>query len=75
MIISEKIKKNQKKKIEENKAQYKKDRETAKIFAFSSGDVSKYKFSNGRDILHKKDLLEKAVAIKRFEYFPLCKAN
>ena len=75
MIISEKIKKNQKKKIEENKAQYKKDRETAKIFALSSGDVSKYKFSNGRDILHKKDLLEKAVAIKRFEYFPLCKAN
>ena len=47
--------------IEQNKAQYNLDRQTAKISALSSRNVSKY------------DLLEKAAAIKRFEYSSLGK--
>ena len=56
MIIGEKIKTidNQ---IEQNKAQYNLDRETAKIFALSSGNVSKYEFLTGIYILSQKDLL------------------
>ena len=37
---------------------------TAKISALSSGNVSKYEFLTRKDILSKKDLLEKATAIK-----------
>ena len=72
MIIGEKIKTidNQ---IEQNKAQYNLDRETAKIFALSSGNVSKYEFLTGIYILSQKDLLEKATTMKRLEYFPLDK--
>ena len=47
-------------KIEQNKAQYNLDRQTAKISALSSGDVSKYEFLTGKDVLSEKDLLEKA---------------
>ena len=59
MSISEKIKviKN---KIEPNKAQYVLDRQTAKISALSSGNVSKYEFLTDKDVLPEKDLLEKA---------------
>ena len=59
MSISEKIKviKN---KIEQNKAQYVLDRQTAKISALSSGNVSKYEFLTDKDVLPEKDLLEKA---------------
>ena len=59
MSISEKIKviKN---KIEQNKAQYVLDRQTAKISALSSGNVSKYEFLTDKDVLLEKDLLEKA---------------
>ena len=59
MSISEKIKviKN---KIEQNKAQYILDRQTAKISALSSGNVSKYEFLTDKDVLPEKDLLEKA---------------
>ena len=46
-------------KIEKNKAQYNLDRQTAKISALSSGNVSKYEFLTGKDALPKKDLLEK----------------
>ena len=72
MIIGEKIKTidNQ---IEQNKAQYNLDRETAKIFALSSGNVSKYEFLTGIYILSQKDLLEKATTMKRLEYLPLDK--
>ena len=72
MIIGEKIKTidNQ---IEQNKAQYNLDRETAKIFALSSGNVSKYEFLTGIYILSQKDLLEKATTMKILEYFPLDK--
>ena len=67
MSISEKIKIINNK-IEQNKAQYNLDRQTAKISALSSENVSKYEFLTGKDVLREKELLEKAVAIKRFEY-------
>ena len=56
MSISEKIKviKN---KMEQNKAQYILDRQTAKISALSSGNVSKYEFLTGKDTFPKEDLL------------------
>ena len=60
-------------KILQNKAQYNLDRQTAKISAFSSGNVTKYEYLTGKDVLLEKDLLEKATASKRFEYFPLGK--
>ena len=43
MSISEKIKTIENK-IEQNKAQYNLDRQTAKVSALSSGNVSKYEF-------------------------------
>ena len=48
--------------------QYNLDRKTGEISALSSGNVSKYEFLTGKNVLHEKDLLEKAGAIKRFEY-------
>ena len=59
MTDSEKIK-TINKKIEQNKAQYDLDRQTAKISALSSGNVSKYEFLIGEDVLSEKKLLEKA---------------
>ena len=47
-------------KIEQNKAQYDLDKQTTKISALSSGNISKYESLTG------KDLLEKAAALKRF---------
>ena len=55
-----------------NKAQYDLDRQTAKISALSSGNVSKYEFLTGKDVLPEKGLLEKAT-MKRFKYSPLGK--
>ena len=72
MNISEKIK-TINNKIEQNKAQYNLDRQTANISALSSGNVSKYEFLTGKDVLPENDLLEKAAANKRFEYSPLGK--
>ena len=60
-------------KIEQNNAQYDLDRQTAKISALSSGNVSKYEFLTGKDVWPENDLLEKAAIMKRFEYFPLGK--
>ena len=57
-------------KIEQNKGQYNLDRQTAKISTLSSGNASKYEFLTGKDALPEKELLEKAAAIKRFEYSP-----
>ena len=72
MNISEKIKTIDSK-IEQSKAQYNLERQTAKISASSSENVIKYEFLTGKDVLSDKDLTEKAVAIKRFEYSPLGK--
>ena len=70
MTVSEKIKTTDKQ-IEQNKAQYNLDRQTAKISALSSRNVGKYEFSTGENILMEKDLLEKAATITKFEYSPL----
>ena len=39
--------------------------------ALSSGNVGKYYFLTGKDVLQEKYLLEKAATMKRFEYWPL----
>ena len=67
MSISEKIKAINNK-VEQNKAQCNLDRQAAKISALSSGNVSKYQFLTGKDVLP-----DKAAALKRFEYLPLGK--
>ena len=72
MSITRKIKTTNNK-IEQSKAQYDLDRQTAKISALLLGSVFKYEFLTDKDILPEKDLLEKAATIKRFEYSLLCK--
>ena len=72
MSITRKIKTTNNK-IEQSKAQYGLDRQTAKISALLLGSVFKYEFLTDKDILLEKDLLEKAATIKRFEYSLLCK--
>ena len=42
---------------------YNLDRQTAKISALSSGNVSKYEWLTSKDILPEEHLLEKAVAL------------
>ena len=72
MTITEKIR-TINSKIKQNKAQYNLDKQTAKISALSAGNVSKYEFYWKRHVkmfYWKKDLLENAAAIKRFEYSP-----
>ena len=64
MSISEKIKAINEK-TQQNKAQYDLDRQTAKISALSSGQVSKYEFLTGKAILPEKALLEKTATMKR----------
>ena len=56
MGVSEKIK-TINNKSKQNKAQYNLDRQTAKISALSAGNVSKYEFLTGKDVLPEKDLL------------------
>ena len=58
-------------KIEQNKAQCNLDRQTVKILALSSANVSKYEFLTGKDVLLEKEMLQKAVTIKSFEYVAL----
>lgn len=58
-------------KIEENLARYDLDRQTTKLSALSSENVIKYKFLAGKDVLPEKDVLEKPVTIRRFEYSTL----
>ena len=60
-------------KIEQRKAQYNLDRQTATISALSSGNVSKYEFLTSKDILTEIYQLEKAATMKKFEYSPLGK--
>ena len=69
MSISEKIKAINKK-IEHNKAKCNLEKQTAKISALSSGNLSIYEFLTCKDVLWEKELLEKAATIKRFEYLP-----
>ena len=69
MSIGEKIKAINHK--QQNKTQYDLDRQTAKISALSLVNVCKFEFLTGKDVLPEKDLLEKAVIKKRFEYSPL----
>ena len=38
------------------------------ISTLSSGNVAKYQFLTGKDVLPEKDLLQKAVTNKRFQY-------
>ena len=56
-----------KNKIEQNKSQCNLDRQTAKISALSSGNVSKYESLSGKDVLPEKDLLENAVTMERIK--------
>ena len=65
MGVSEKIK-TINNKSKQNKAQYNLDRQTAKISALSAGNVSKYEFLTGKDVLPEKDLLQKVPTTKRF---------
>ena len=58
-------------KIGQSKIQYHLDRQTVKILALSSGNVSKYQFLTDKDDLPEKDLLGKSAALKRFKYTPL----
>ena len=69
MNICEKIK-TINNKIEQNKAQYNLDRQTAKLSALSSGNISKIEILTSKDVLPEKNLLEKAATMKRFEYSP-----
>ena len=57
-------------KIKQNKSEFNLDRQTAKISPLSSGkgNVTKYQFSTGKDVLPEKVLLEEAVTMKRVEY-------
>ena len=54
MSISEKTKTIDKK-IEQNQTQYNLDRQTDQISALSSGNVSKYEFLAGKDLLSEKE--------------------
>ena len=73
MTVNKKIKtiQNNLNKIKQTKAQYNLDIYSAKISALPSQNASKYDFLTGEDVLPEKKLLEKATAIKRFEYSPL----
>ena len=72
MCVSEKIKTIDNK-IKQNNAPYILVRKTANISALSSGNVNKYEFLTGKDIIPEKYLLEKAATVKRFEYSSLDK--
>ena len=60
MSISDKIKPINNK-IQQNKAQYNLDRQTAKISALSWENVCKYAFFTGKDVLPEKELLQRTV--------------
>ena len=56
-------------KIKANKAQYDLDREAAKISALSSGELEKYEYLTGEDLVYMPKVLEKV----KFQYSPLGK--
>ena len=47
--------------------------QTTNISPLLSGNFHKYKFLTGKFVLPEKDLLEKAAAIKKFQYSTLTK--
>ena len=53
--------------IKANQAQYDLDRVTAKLSAYSSGDLRKYENLNGEDLGYKPSVFEQA----KFDYSPL----
>ena len=55
--------------IEQNKAQCNLDRQTGKLVALSSENVSKYVFLTGKYVSPEKDLLEKVATMEGIEYF------
>ena len=59
--------------MEQKKTRYDLDRQTAIFLALSSGNVCKYEFWTGNDVLPEEDLLEIAAKMKIFEYFSLGK--
>ena len=63
MTVSEKIKTIDNK-IEQNKAQYNLDRQTAKTSALSLRSIGKYESLMGEDVLSEKGLLEKLLQSK-----------
>ena len=63
MSVSDRIKEIDNK-IKQKKTQYNLDKHTGKISGLLSGNVSKYKFLTGKDVLPEKELLEKAARIK-----------
>ena len=67
MSISEKIK-TIGNKIKQNKGQYDLDRQTAKISALSSRNVSQNDFLTEKHVLPVRDFIGKAAKLKRFEY-------
>ena len=69
MTVREKIKTIDKK--IEQKTQYNLNGQTAKIKMLSSGNIVKYQFLIGEDILPETEVLEKAAGVKRFESSPL----
>ena len=65
MSLSEKIKAINNK-IDQDKAQYNLDRQTAKTSALSSINVGKHDVLTGNHVLLEKELLEKAATMSRF---------
>ena len=53
--------------IKGNQAQYDLDRLAAKISAYSSGDLRKYKYHTGEDLAYKSSVFEET----KFDYSPL----
>ena len=53
-------------KIKANNAQYELDRMNAKISAYSSGDLHKYKYLTKKDLSYKPNAFEQA----KFDYSP-----
>ena len=66
MTVSEKIKTIDDK-IEQSKAQYNSDTQTANISALSLENGSRYEFLTSEDVLLEKELSEKDATVKRFE--------
>ena len=62
MIVSKKIRRINNKLLQ-SKPQYNIDRQTTKISALSSGNVNKFEFLTGKNVLPEKDWLEKVVTI------------
>ena len=65
MTVSENIK-TVNNKIEQNKAQCNLDRQTVKILALSSANVSKYEFLTGKDVLLEKRNASKSCHNQKF---------